>query len=75
MSWNSLSLDDGQLAVVTLGDVVSAGGNRVYVVSVQDFGQRDCPEVPSYDIRVVSCVFQHHPVVPLVVLVARGLKS
>ena len=34
-------LDDGQLAVVTLGGVVSAGRNRVYVVSFQDFGQRD----------------------------------
>ena len=68
-------LDDGQFAVVTLGDVVSAGRNRVYVVSVQDFGQRYCPEVLSYDIRVVSCELQHHPVVPLVVLVAGGLKG
>ena len=34
-------LDNGQLAVVTLGEVVSAGTNQVYVVSFQDFGQRD----------------------------------
>ena len=68
-------LDDGQLAVVTLDDVVSAGGSHVYVVSLQDLGQRYCPEVLTYDIRVVSCELQHHPVVPLVVLVARGLKG